>query len=195
MKFGYHLRAVYSGIIRYLAECALHFNFHWKWHRKKGTKIHWEYNARGANAHNLFDSIFLEPLQQMHSRTCQRIVKKNCDTKVAAESKWVRTNVHQIVFTSNDTVNRKIKIIDDTIVISNIFVDNIVFYVHGSLTCATFRTELFEWRKITFVHYFFHSSHCFQNLTYFFRICISCPPKWNKTLWHYGIFGSHFFLL
>lgn len=45
-------------------------------------------------------------------------------------------------------MNRKIKIIDDTIVISDIFGDNIVFYVHGSLKCATLFTN-FELKTTT----------------------------------------------
>lgn len=45
-------------------------------------------------------------------------------------------------------MNRKIKIIDDTIVICDIFGDNIVFYVHGSLKCATLFTN-FELKTTT----------------------------------------------
>lgn len=94
----------------------------------------------------------------------------------------------QVVFASTDTVNRKIKIIDDTIVISNIFVDNIVFYVHGSLKCTTLSTNHFEFEKQHTIFFFeFTRSHFVPILTYY-----DVPTNEIRHL-HYGIFLSHLF--
>lgn len=70
--------------------------------------------------------IFSDAMQPMHSRTRNKVQEHG--------KKW------QLASVSRDTVNRKIKITDDTVVISHIFVDNIVFYVHASLKCATLFT-------------------------------------------------------
>lgn len=96
--------------------------------------------------------IFLELLQAMHSIAGAKTATTTTTFQWIKHNERTKKKINedektcQVVFTSSDTVNRKIKIIDDTIVISDIFGDNIVFYVHGSLKCATLSTN-FELKK------------------------------------------------